>query len=70
MKEVLIIFRMALTLYREVSIQGKLLRHRYKMLDIYKKFQDCPFEYEQTKKWREDLKTALCKASEEMRDWR
>lgn len=70
MKEILIIFRMALTLYREVGIQGKLLRHRYKMLDIYTKYQDYPFEYEQTKKWREDLKTALCKASEEMRYWR
>lgn len=70
MKEILIIFRMALTLRREVDIQGKLLRHRYKMLDIYTKYQDYPFEYEQTKKWREGLKTALCKASEEMRYWR
>lgn len=70
MKEVLIIFRMALTLYREVSIQAKLLRHRYKMLDIYKKHQDCPFKYNQTDKWREDLRTALCNASEEMRYWR
>lgn len=70
MKEMLIIIKIALTLYREVGIKGKLLRHRYKMLDIYKRYQDYPFKYEQTKKWREDLKTALCKANEEMRYWR
>ncbi len=69
-KEMLIIIKIALTLCREVGIKGKLLRHRYKMLDIYKRYQDYPFKYEQTKKWREDLKTALCKANEEMRDWR
>lgn len=70
MKEMLIVLRMALTLHKEIGIKAKLLRHRHKMLDIYIKYQDHPFEYRQTKQWREDLKTALCKASEEMRDWR
>ncbi|MCQ5125872.1 hypothetical protein NE454_15825 [Blautia producta] len=70
MKEMFIILRMALALYKEIDIRAKLLKHRHKMLDIYIKYQDHPFEYEQTKKWRDDLKTALCKASEEMRDWR
>lgn len=70
MKEMLIIIKIAFLMCKEVHIQCKLLKHRYKMLDTYKTYQDYPFEYEQTKKWREDLKTALENAVYEMRNWR
>lgn len=70
MRDMLIILKMALALYKEIDIRAKLLKHRHKMLDIYQKYQDYPFEYEQTKKWRDDLKEALVNASKEMQNWR
>ena len=70
MKEMLIILKIAFALYKEIDMQEKLLKHRNKMLDTYKKYQNCPFKYNQTDKWREDLKASLVTARKEMQNWR
>lgn len=44
MKEMLIILKIAFALYKEIDMQEKLLKHRNKMLDTYKKYQNCPFK--------------------------
>lgn len=55
MNEIFASIKMCYALVREVRIREKLLKHQYKMIDIYNDYSKQKFNLEEVGKLREDL---------------